>query len=108
MAAEAGGEYSSWSSLCPGQEVWVICGSFGVPNGFKDTSPRSQNILDIFLSNNLNFPTMVGREAQFTIYKQKSGNNSIDKPPMLGEYLNIRTSPERVQTKFKAGCAGRN
>jgi hypothetical protein len=70
----------------------VICGSFGVPNGFKDTSPRSQNILDIFLSNNLNFPTMVGREAQFTIYKQKSGNNSIGKTSMLCEYINIRTS----------------
>jgi hypothetical protein len=33
-----------------GGEVRVICGSFGASNGFKDTSPRSQAILDIFLS----------------------------------------------------------
>jgi len=38
----------------------VICGPFGAPNGFRDTSPRSQAFLDIFLIHDLCFPTMVG------------------------------------------------
>lgn len=38
----------------------MICGSFGAPNGFRDISPRSQAVLDTFLSHDLYFPTRVG------------------------------------------------
>jgi hypothetical protein len=38
----------------------VICGSCGAASGFADISPRSQAVLDLFLSHDLYFLTMVG------------------------------------------------
>jgi hypothetical protein len=37
----------------------VICGTFSASNGFRSISPRSQLVLDIFLSHDLYFLTMV-------------------------------------------------
>jgi len=42
MAAKTGTEYSSWASLYPGHEVWVIYSSLGASNVLKDVPPPSQ------------------------------------------------------------------
>jgi hypothetical protein len=45
----------------------VICGSFGAPNGFRDTSPRSQAVPDIFFCRDLYFPTLVAWENRHNV-----------------------------------------
>lgn len=37
----------------------MISGAFGAPNGLRDVSLRSQAVLDIFLSFDLPFPSMI-------------------------------------------------
>ena len=64
MAAETGGEYFLQFSLSPGGDVWVICGPFGAWNSIKATSRRFQAVLDIFLSLDLPFPSMIDGKVE--------------------------------------------
>ena len=87
------------SSPSPEEEVWVISGASGVSNGFRNTSPRPQAVLDIFLSHDLQFPTMIGwanghkdghsansAEKEFLIHYKRKDFKKI--PEDLQETLN--------------------